>query len=221
MKQGKKGNKNRTDTSLSVLRVQSPSTTMKYGSIRKITQPKTKSNTMKNKKTAKLSQDTNGKELPEAVADYFSKTKATGENESVNNDNPTKEPDIMKELKNRTTFDPYYEHLAEEVKADGILAEGFKALKNAKPSATKLREITNEIAVKMLNEFNSAADVEDLTDDLTLIFGYINKHPKANYTDMMRIMAEVGTPIVKEAGHTPYAATYRRRSFQSVRNSAQ
>lgn len=129
---------------------------------------------------------------------------------SVENTNPTSNPDIHLSLDVDLMSILEEEYSQEENDSASIIEEGFASLQNVNVD----KKIMHKLAYKLKKEYKSAYSIDDLTDNLTNVFAYLKDHPDAKYEDMLRIMREVARPVIEESTDVD---TWEKAMYDSFR----
>lgn len=82
-------------------------------------------------------------------------------------------------------------------KMASILEEGVKLMGKQTVPRSKILEI----AKKYRNQYKSSYSVQTLADNIEKVFAYMQEQKGADYEDLVRIMKEVASPIIDEAGN--------------------
>lgn len=130
---------------------------------------------------------------------------------SVKNLEPTEDPDIRKSVHvedSDNVQDADIENNQYEIAA--ILEENADVLKDTKVSRTLCRNV----AIEMKNKYNSAYDVDDLTNKLHTAFAYLQTGSNVNHADFVAVMDDIARLVVNEA-YTPASAREDYADFRS------
>lgn len=131
----------------------------------------------------------------------------------VGNENPTDSPDIKRSLNidDRQATDADIEDSQYEIAS--ILGAGAELLKDGKVN----KSLCRSIAIEMKNKYNSAYDVDDLTNKLAKAFAYLQSGSNVNHADFVAIMDEIARLVVDEA-YTPASAREDYANFREKIN---
>lgn len=174
-------NKNRTDSWLSALRVQFPSATTKYGSIRSI--PKSMKNNNTKFSLKSYADDIGLRFSDKEGGDLFEEIMMGTDNIDYNSVLVNDGSEAY-----RATMDLI--NASARILQDGIKAAG--SLKDI--NVTK--DMAHAMATHYLDKYSATFDEDTLADNLYNIFAYIQKSENVDYQDMIRVMQEVCKPVI-------------------------
>lgn len=134
----------------------------------------------------------------------------------VNVDSADSLKNLKHSLEDTSYLDDFWDQFDgfdETVKSSAsILEEGAKALQGQSVDEKAVRKIARTIK----GEYHSNIDTNTLADNLTKVFAYMQKQPKANYEDMLRVMNEVATPVVEQSSNYDPAEMETYQTFKKA-----
>lgn len=150
---------------------------------------------------------TNGVQKPSTVVVVFDSNQI----KSIKNLEPTLSDDIRRSIHiedSDNVQDADIENNQYEIAA--ILEDNADVLKDTKVSKTLCRNV----AIEMKQKYNSAYDVDDLTNKLYTAFAYLHTGSNVNHADFVAIMDDIARLVVNEA-YTPASAREDYADFRS------